>query len=139
VTVAGGKLTTYRSTAEEVVDVACRSLGWGGRTRTASVSLGLRGDLRRVLGEAEDAVAEAGFSPVLGRRLVSLYGDDWTAALALLRDAPSLGEPLVPGLPVREVEVEMARRREMAITDEDVLERRTRITTMDARASATVI
>jgi glycerol-3-phosphate dehydrogenase len=43
----------------------------------------------------------------------------------------SLGEPAAAGLPVLNVELELARSREMAITDEDVLVRRTRLTTRD--------
>lgn len=138
-TVTGGKLTTYRSMAEEAVDAACGSLGRGRAGSTRSIRLGLAGELDRVLTDAERALSGEGLAPVLGRRLVALYGDDWSAALDLLRDSPTLAEPLVPGLPVRGVEVEMARRREMALTDEDVLERRTRLTTMDARASAVTI
>ena len=45
---------------------------------------------------------------------------------------PSLGDPVVSGLPVLNVEVRLARGREMALTDEDVFVRRTRLTTRDA-------
>lgn len=135
VTVTGGKLTTYRRMAAETVDRVCASLGRGGHSPTAGLRLGLAGDLGESLARAEDAARGGGFPPVLGLRLVALYGDDWTAAMEMLRDAPALAEPLVPGLPVRAVEVEMARRREMALTPEDVLERRTRLTTMDARTA----
>ncbi len=38
------------------------------------------------------------------------------------------------GVPVLKAELEMARLREMALTDDDVLVRRTRLTTLDARA-----
>jgi glycerol-3-phosphate dehydrogenase len=44
----------------------------------------------------------------------------------------SLGEPAADGLPVLRVELELARDREMAVTEEDVLVRRTRLTTLDA-------
>ena len=40
--------------------------------------------------------------------------------------------PAVPGLPVLGVEIDLARSREMALTDDDVLVRRTRLSTMDA-------
>ena len=42
-----------------------------------------------------------------------------------------LAEPVVDSLPVLKVEVELARSREMAITDEDVFVRRTRLTAFD--------
>jgi len=41
---------------------------------------------------------------------------------------------VVSGLPVLAVEVKLARSREMALTDEDVFVRRTRLTTRDASA-----
>jgi glycerol-3-phosphate dehydrogenase len=69
---------------------------------------------------------------------VARYGDDWVSAVDLIRDDPALGEPMAPDLPVLRVEAEMARRRDMAITDDDVLIRRTRLATMDARAAAAV-
>ena len=61
------------------------------------------------------------------------YGDDWTEAAEAIADEPSLGEPSVPGLPVLRVESIMARNRELALTEEDVLVRRTRLTTMNGR------
>jgi glycerol-3-phosphate dehydrogenase len=48
-----------------------------------------------------------------------------------------LGEPVVAGLPVLAVEVVLARSREMALTDEDVLVRRTRLTTCDGSLGLT--
>jgi glycerol-3-phosphate dehydrogenase len=45
---------------------------------------------------------------------------------ALVRDDPSLAEPLVPGLPYLRAEAVFAARHEMAHTLDDVLSRRTR-------------
>jgi len=63
---------------------------------------------------------------------VQRYGDDWREAVRMISQDPSLGEPVVDGLPVLNVELELARSREMAITDADVIVRRTRLTTRDA-------
>ena len=60
------------------------------------------------------------------------YGDDWREAARLISEDASLGEPVVSPLPVLGVELALARRREMALTDEDVFVRRTRLTTRDA-------
>ena len=60
------------------------------------------------------------------------YGDDWPEAIRLIGQDPSLGEPAVGGLPVLNVELDLARSREMAITTEDVFVRRTRLTTRAA-------
>ena len=107
-------------------------LGTGGPCRTRKIPLGLTG----ALGEAlERAVAEGGASglePLSARRLVTRFGEDWEEAIRLIREDPALGEPAVPGLPVLGVELHLARSREMALTDDDVLVRRTRLSTMDA-------
>jgi glycerol-3-phosphate dehydrogenase len=63
---------------------------------------------------------------------VQRYGDDWREAARLISEDRSLGEPVVSTLPVLGVELTLARRREMALTDEDVFARRTRLTTRDA-------
>ena len=81
------------------------------------------------------ATAEAarlGLPPQAGARLGQRYGDDWREAAAMIGRDLSLGEPAVDGLPVLKVELDLARSREMAITDEDVLVRRTRLSTRDA-------
>jgi glycerol-3-phosphate dehydrogenase len=133
VTVTGGKLTTYRAMAEEVVDRVCRALGSGGRSRTAKIPLGLTRPLAEERARGAARARELGLPPAAGSRLVERYGDDWTEAAGAIADEPSLGEPVVPGLPVLRVEAIMARRRELALTEEDVLIRRTRLTTMDGR------
>jgi len=63
---------------------------------------------------------------------VQRYGDDWREAIRLIGQDPSRGEPVVDGLPVLNVELDLAREREMAITAGDVFIRRTRLTTRDA-------
>jgi glycerol-3-phosphate dehydrogenase len=70
--------------------------------------------------------------------MVRRFGDDWPEALRLIEQDPSLAEPIVDGLPVVKVEAELARSREMAMTEDDVLVRRTRLTTMDEALVAAV-
>jgi glycerol-3-phosphate dehydrogenase len=133
VTVTGGKLTTYRKMAEDTVDLVVRRLGRRDRCRTRS--LPLRGatpvdqaDTARDDG-ASDASAAAGH---LARR----YGSETPAVLALAEGRPELLEPLVPGLRYLAVEALYAVREEMAASLEDVLDRRTRSSLRDARATA---
>jgi len=136
-TITGGKLTTYRAMAEDLVDrigavLGSGGLGSGGPCLTRRIPLGLHG----AVGQARDlATAEAarlGLAPGVGARLVRRYGDDWRTAIRMIGEDPSLGEPVADGLPVLNVELDLARSREMALTDEDVLVRRTRLTTRDA-------
>jgi glycerol-3-phosphate dehydrogenase len=131
-TITGGKLTTYRSMAEDLVDRLAGALGPAGRCRTRSIPLGLHGPVGEALRLAAAEVASLGLPPRTGARLVQRYGDDWREAVRMISDDPSLGEPAVDGLPVLKVELELARSREMALTEEDIFVRRTRLTTRDA-------
>lgn len=130
ITVTGGKLTTFRSMAEQVTDLATRALGRGGRCRTAHLPLGLTRPLAEVVADAERSATSLGLPPEAGVRLVERYGDDWHDAVALIHDDPRLGQPAVAGLPVLGVELELARTREMALEEDDVLVRRTRLALM---------
>ncbi len=108
-TVTGGKWTTYREMAEQVVDLAERSGGL----------------FSRPCGTAEFALigAEAGCT--------SVYGSEHEAVMAC-----GAATPLHPRLPYVEAELRWAAREEMAETVEDLLSRRTRALLLDARAAA---
>jgi glycerol-3-phosphate dehydrogenase len=131
-TITGGKLTTYRAMAQDLVDRVAAALGHTARCRTRDIALGLHGSAVAAVRLARDEAARLGLPPRVAVRLVQRYGDDWRAAVALIEADRSLGEPAVAGLPVLGVELTLARSREMALTDEDVLVRRTRLTTRDA-------
>jgi glycerol-3-phosphate dehydrogenase len=139
VTVTGGKLTTYRAVAEEVVDRVSNTLGAGGRCRTEALPLGMTRPLEAEQERAEGWARRRGLPPTAGDRLVGRYGDAWEDVAALVEDDPALAEPASSGLPVLRVELEVARRWEMALDDEDVLVRRTRLATMDAAAAAALV
>ena len=128
VTVTGGKLTTYREMAEDTVDTAVRLLGGRprGTRRCRTRSLRLRG------AEGWEEVAEE------DRHLAERYGGEARGVQAMIEADPSLGEPLVPGLPYRRAEALYAVRYEMATTLDDVLSRRTRarLRNRDATAAA---
>jgi glycerol-3-phosphate dehydrogenase len=131
-TITGGKLTTYRAMAEDLVDRIVTSIGPARRCQTRSIVLGLHGSPTEALTLARAGAAQLGLPPMAADRLVERYGDDWREAIRMIGEEPALGEPVIDRLPVLRVEVELARSREMAITDEDVLVRRTRLTTRDA-------
>lgn len=130
ITVTGGKLTTFRSMAEQVTDLAAKALGRGGGSRTARLPLGLTVALAEAKADAERTATSLGLPPEAGARLVERYGDDWQDAAALIRDDPKLGQPVAAGLPVLGVELELARTREMSLEEDDVLVRRTRLALM---------
>ena len=131
-TITGGKLTTYRAMAEDLVDRIAAAHGAAGPCRTRRIPLGLHGSAAAAVHLARAEVRRLGLPPRAGARLVQRYGDDWREAVRMIRADPSLGDPVVSTLPVLGVEVNLARSREMALTDEDVFVRRTRLTTRDA-------
>ena len=134
-TITGGKLTTYRAMAQDLTDRIAGQLGARGRCQTRRIPLGLHGAADAAVTLARAEAEMLGLPPRAGARLVRRYGDDWREALAMIGRDRSLGEPAADGLPVLSVELELARSREMAITDEDVLVRRTRLTTRDTSAA----
>lgn len=110
VTIAGGKLTTYRRMAEDTVDEVLAVLGRQAACRTKSLALhGSRG---------HDKVGD--------EHLRSRYGADAAAVLALVDRDPTLGEPLVPGQPYLRAEAVYAAESEMVVDLDDVFSRRTR-------------
>jgi glycerol-3-phosphate dehydrogenase len=141
-TITGGKLTTYRAMAQDLVDRVAADLGGAGASglgpsRTSDIPLGLHGSAVTAVELARDEVTRLGLPSRVAARLVQRYGDDWREAVRLIRADPSLGEPAVAGLRVLGVELALARSREMALTEEDVLVRRTRLTTRDASVRLT--
>lgn len=116
VTISGGKWTTYRWMAEQVVDQAAL-VGGLPVARCTTRTLKLRG--------AE--CAGEGMAP---------YGKD---AALLLAGLPGHGVYLCAGLPYTEAMVRFACRYESARTIEDILARRTRLLFIDALAAESAI
>ena len=109
-TVVGGKLTTYRAMAQDAVDRVsdrpCRS-----------DRLPLVGAPAAGASAASARTAPGGLPP----RLVRRFGAEAAAVAAL-----GSTEPLAPGVPVCEAELRWAVANELALTPEDLADRRTR-------------
>jgi glycerol-3-phosphate dehydrogenase len=124
--ITGGKLTTYRSMAEEAVDMVVRALG---RQRipvtTAGVPLpgGGFGSLDDELLAAETAVGNA----KLAEHLVHAYGSEWRDVWRLAESDRSLAQPILEELPYIHAELLHAAMYEMPMTLSDVLIRRLHI------------
>lgn len=118
VSITGGKWTTYRKMAEDVVDVAAREGGLASEpSPTARMPLhGATHDL-----PTDDALR--------------VYGSDAEAVLALGRNDAALRAQFHRRLPYTRAEVVHAVREEMARTVDDVLARRTRALFLDAEAA----
>ncbi|WP_269523835.1 glycerol-3-phosphate dehydrogenase/oxidase [Coraliomargarita parva] len=118
ITLTGGKWTTYRKMAEDVIDQA-ETLGGLDHKRCETEDMQIHGWTRA------EAV-QANLSP---------YGSDGLHIQALLKESPELAEKVHPMLPYQKAEVVWHTREEMARTVEDVLARRTRALLLNAAAS----
>ncbi|WP_228389211.1 glycerol-3-phosphate dehydrogenase/oxidase [Cumulibacter manganitolerans] len=116
VSVVGGKLTTYRRMAAEAVDrMVSANMMWAGECLTADIPLVGAASPRRLAEVDAD------------ERLVHRYGIEAPQVLALADGRAELLERVVPQLPVLRVELVWAIERELAMTAEDLIDRRTRI------------
>nr|WP_235812811.1 glycerol-3-phosphate dehydrogenase C-terminal domain-containing protein [Pseudoclavibacter helvolus] len=113
--------------AEQTIDAAQSVLGKRRRCTTKNAYL---------LGSAgydpEAVTASGGLASHLGER----YGNEARFVTEILGADPSLGKPIVTGLPYLEAEVVYSARHEMARSVDDVLSRRTRARLMARDASA---
>jgi glycerol-3-phosphate dehydrogenase len=116
-TLVGGKLTTYRKMAQDVVDRLAPDLP----CRTRDLPL----------------VGAGARAPVdVPPRLVRRYGAEAGEVAALAGGDPRLLEPVAPGVPVLGVELLWGVVAEGALTAQDLLERRTRLSLVDAWGEA---
>ncbi len=120
VTVTGGKWTTYRAMAEDVL-ARCAAAGLIA-DRPAGATLHLP-----VVGAPPSSTGSMGEAPGL-----HLYGTEAAKVSALL----GAGVEIAPGL--SEAMIRFAVRHEYALTVEDVLARRSRLLFLDARAAGNV-
>lgn len=126
-TVSGGKLTTYRRMAQDVLDRIDAREARAARDPTRALPLvGARG-----LAEAREETAAwahaLGLDAAVVGHLVGAYGAEARAVLALIAERGELAGRLVPDLPYLRAEVVRACRAELALTVEDVLARRTHL------------
>jgi glycerol-3-phosphate dehydrogenase len=141
VVVAGGKLTTYRRMASEVVDTVVSLLRMGGgATRNLQPARTDEEPLPGAVGWPQDddreglaqaVAAEGGVSIDTARHLVGVYG---TRAHDLCRrlDVPGAREPWALGRPEVLGMIDWSVQKEYALTVEDVLVRRTAVFYHDA-------
>jgi glycerol-3-phosphate dehydrogenase len=124
-TITGGKLTTWRRMAKQVVDRLVERDGREAPCKTAELPLGMgasEDDLDPPDGLAEGDLPN-GYRELLGFR----YGHAGRAVLRVAAERPELAGPIVPGHPDLLAELVIAARLEQAQSVADVLLRRTRL------------
>jgi glycerol-3-phosphate dehydrogenase len=126
VSITGGKLTTYRVMAAQVVDVAVERLGRAVPKSPSTRDVPLPGGDLAFIEDAIAAAARITGDPELARHLVHAYGSRW-AGVADEIAAAGGAERVAGDLPYRMGEMRYAVRHEMALTLSDLLIRRTHV------------
>jgi glycerol-3-phosphate dehydrogenase len=126
ITITGGKLTTFRVMAADVVDEVERRLGRRPR-RSPTADAPLPGGDLQSIGRELAAAGAMTMDDDVGRRLVHAYGSRWRTVWDHARAIPGGTARLVPGLPYIMSEMRYAVEHEFARTLGDLLIRRTRI------------
>ncbi len=124
--VTGGKLTTYREMAAEVVDTAVKRLGRQAHPAGTDRRALPGGDIASLDGTIARAETDVG-DRAIAEHLVASYGSEWRDVWSLAAGEPPLAERIEETLPYVMAEVHHAVLREMALTLADVLVRRTHL------------
>lgn len=128
VSIAGGKYTTYRVMAQDVIDLAAKEL-------KEDVSSSITSKLPIVGADGYAALvqqialisAETGLAESTVHHLLNRYGSLMSEILDLIVDDPTLAHPLSNDLPYLRAEIYYAASHEGARSVDDVVSRRTRI------------
>ncbi|MBJ6764899.1 glycerol-3-phosphate dehydrogenase [Myxococcaceae bacterium JPH2] len=124
--ISGGKLTTFRVMARDVVNAVERHLGLAHR-KPVTESLPLPGgDIADLDAELEAARQETG-DAATAVHFVQAYGSAWRHVWALTRAQEALARPLAEGLPYRCAEVTWGVSHELVLTLSDLLTRRLKV------------
>ena len=138
---AGGKWTTWREMAQDVVDRVTAERGLRA-SRCKTRDLGLLGRDGWEITTPVQLVQKYGVAESVAAHLATTYGGRAADVLELAaptgRNYPRLGIPLADGYPYIEAEVRYACR-EYAVTVEDVLSRRTRLAFLNSAAATDAI
>jgi glycerol-3-phosphate dehydrogenase len=118
ISITGGKWTTYRKMAEDVMEIAINKAGLYDK-ECVTKNLHIHG-----YKENNDYNEQLYY-----------YGSDATAIQSMIKNDPKLGEAIHPNLPYIKAEIVWAVQQEMCMTVEDALARRTRALLLDAKAA----
>ncbi|MGA5303405.1 glycerol-3-phosphate dehydrogenase/oxidase [Nucisporomicrobium flavum] len=125
--VAGGKYTTYRVMAADVVDRAMRRLGLDTPSRTDQLPLLGADGYAAAWRDRHDLARRHGVTAGVVEHLLERYGTMTIHLLAMITAEPELATPLAGAPEYLAAEIAYAATAEGALHLEDVLTRRTRI------------
>lgn len=127
VTIVGGKLTTYRKMAQDVVDVLAKRDGMPRAHPTQRLLLSGALGWSWAQADLKARAHSLGLASEVAEHLAFNYGRNAETILDMIERDTDLAQRLEPDLPYLRVEVVYACRYEMALRLEDVLARRTRL------------
>ena len=125
ITVTGGKWTTYRRMAEDGINTAIAKAGLPDKPCITS-TLPIHG---------AHTIEQGPQPPVDFHAPLYYYGTDADTIRQIAIDEPELAAPLHERLPYTRAEIAWAGRKELCMTVEDALSRRTRALLLDAKAA----
>ncbi|MFT3860342.1 glycerol-3-phosphate dehydrogenase/oxidase [Micropruina sp.] len=129
VTIAGGKLTTYRVMAQDAVDFALGETGAKQRpSQTKGTPLLGAAGYRALYAAADTLGAEFGWDGTRVRHLLDRYGSEFNTLVAQCREQADLAKPLEHAPDYLRAEIGYGCTHEGALHLEDLLVNRTRLT-----------
>lgn len=138
-TVIGGKWTTSRSLAEQMVDQAVERLALGERPSATATTPTFGGDIGPYAQHLRDCLDRyRDWPPDIIEHLAKNYGGRIDAVMAVATLDPAFSQRIVEGRPDLAAQVIYAVRDEMAVTLDDVLFRRTGLGTLGHPGEAAV-
>jgi glycerol-3-phosphate dehydrogenase len=134
ISIMGGKWTTYRAMAEDTINQVQRYLG---QTETpGKTTEHLLSGSEQYTGDYWKSLVEKYSVPeTTAHHLALKFGTRATELMELTRTNPTLTQPIIAGLSPIRAEIVYAARKEMAMTVEDVLARRTGLQLLSWRAA----
>lgn len=132
-TIAGGKLTTYRSMAQELVDIVAKRLRDEfdvqpqRQCETAQTPLIEANGLLLRDGQLPPLSGASGLAEDVVTHLIHSHGPEYSRILEIAKRETALTERVVDGLPYIWAEIPYAIEQEMAVTPSDILSRRMHI------------
>ncbi len=138
INVAGGKLTSYRLMAEEVMETVSQKLTdvEPGVSRTANMMLGGWSHKNEYLAQVANISSKArnlGVDPSIIDHLIASYGAEAETVIDIVEQHPHLGERICSDYPPILAEVVFSVQNEMALCLEDIFFRRTRLAILNSR------
>ncbi|MDQ2929642.1 MAG: glycerol-3-phosphate dehydrogenase/oxidase [Gemmatimonadota bacterium] len=128
-TAIGPKLTTSRAVAEQLLDRVCARIDRATKpceTATQMLASAPAEDVEKMIARAL-AADRAGMPEDVVTHLVRSYGAGYTALVAMVAATPALGARVADDSPVIAAQLAHAVDNEMAMTPEDIVDRRTEL------------